>query len=152
SDLEPLPIEWLWTGRIPLGEITILDGDPGLGKSTMVLDLAARLSRGRGMPDGASVTSPSGTVVLTCEDDLERVVLPRLKEADADLIQVATVGCRDQDGVRDITISHEGLGHVAEAVRRVGARLVVIDPLVAYLPSDVNTYRDQDVRRALLPL
>ena len=54
SDVRPELVRWLWPGRIPLGKLTVVDGDPGQGKSTMMLDLAARVSRGRAMPDGAS--------------------------------------------------------------------------------------------------
>src|SRR5262249_42750622 len=57
--VKPEPVRWLWPGRIPLGMVTVLDGDPGLGKSTMLLDLAARLTRGDRMPDGSPGPKPS---------------------------------------------------------------------------------------------
>ncbi len=152
ADVQPLKVDWLWESRIPLGMLTIFDGDPGLGKSTILLDLAARLSRGDAMPDGTAGPGAAGTVILTAEDDLARVVRPRLDVAGADLNRIATVSVKDRDGEREPSVTADDLPMVEEAIRSVGGMLVIIDPLMAYLPSDVNSNRDQDVRRALVRL
>lgn len=153
SRVEPEAVEWLWEGYVPLGTLTVLDGDPGLGKSTLVLDLASRLSRGDAMPDGSDGPSAAGTVLLSAEDDLARVIRPRLDAAGADLDRVAVLRLRDAEGdLREPTLSPDDLAKVERAVREVGARLVIVDPLMAYLPQDVDAHRDQDVRRPLSAL
>ncbi len=149
SDVEPLPLEWFWPGRIPLGMMTVLDGDPGLGKSTVTLDLAARLSRGDAMPDNAPGPAAAGVVLLSAEDDLARVIRPRLEAAGADLNRIVTVRVIDAGEPRDPCITEADLAEVERRVREIGGRLVVIDPLMSHLPPEVNAHRDQDVRRAL---
>ena len=87
ADVAPSPVKWLWPGRIPLGKITVLDGDPGLGKSTLTLDLAALVTTGRPMPDGTP--GIEGTVILlSAEDDPSDTIRPRLEAAGADLSRV----------------------------------------------------------------
>lgn len=152
SQLKSEPVEWIWPGWIPAREVTIIDGDPGLGKSTLGADLAARLSRGQEMPDGSKSQGPAGTVLLTHEDDYQRVVLPRLRAAGADLDRIATVQVGDPSAPREIKITAHELKAVEAAAIEVGAKLILIDPLMAYLPGEVNMYRDHDVRRGLLPL
>lgn len=156
SDVEPETVRWLWPGRIPLGKLTILDGDPGLGKSTLTLDLAARISRGEPMPDGEdpSPDGPRGTVLLTAEDGLADTIRPRLDAAGADPEHVAalrTVAPAEEDGQARLPTVND-TEDIRAAVRTVDAALVVVDPLVAYLGGDVNSHRDQDVRKALAGL
>jgi AAA domain len=153
SEIEAQPVIWIWPGYIPAGMLTVLDGDPGLGKSTLTDDLAARVSTGRAMPDGSAGRSPAGVVLLSAEDDLARTIRPRLEAADADLDRVATVELRARDGgTRAPAINAGDLRLVEESIRTVGAGLLVLDPLVAYLPDGIDTNRDHDVRRALAAL
>jgi hypothetical protein len=150
ADVETKPVEWLWPGYIPAGMLCLLDGDPGVGKSTLADDLAARVSSGRAMPDDTGGSEPAGVVILSAEDDLARTVRPRLEAAGADLALIVTIGLRERDGgTRPPLITSRDLAMVEEAVDATGARLVVVDPLVAYLPDEINTNRDHDVRRAL---
>jgi len=153
SGVVPEPVAWLWEGYVPLGTLTVLDGDPGLGKSTLVLDLASRLSRGDAMPDGSEGPTMAGTVLLSAEDDLARVIRPRLDATGADLDRIAVVRLRDADGEpRELTLSPDDLAAIERAVHEVGALLVIVDPLMAYLPQNVDAHRDQDVRRPLSAL
>ncbi len=78
SDLEPQPVDWLWPGRLALGKLAILDGDPGLGKSLMALDLCARLSTGRPFPDDRPGSGPTNALVLSAEDNPADTITPRL--------------------------------------------------------------------------
>ncbi len=149
SMIQARPLEWLWQGYVPLGMLTLLDGDPGLGKSTVLLDLAALLSVGSPMPDGSPGLRPSGTVLMTHEDDLACVVRPRLEAAGADLERIAVVRVRTSDGEREPRIDGADLQGVAEAAKQVEARLIIFDPLMPYLPKQVDANRDQDVRSAL---
>lgn len=150
ADVEPLSIDWLWKGWLALGMLSILDGDPGQGKSTFLLELAARLSRGDRMPDGSPGPPAAGVALLSAEDDLARVIRPRLEAAGADLGRVVTLGIKTARGlVREPTISPEDVEIVESTMLDSGTKLLIIDPLVAYLTEDTNANRDQDVRRAL---
>jgi hypothetical protein len=88
ASLTPLRVEWLWPSRVPLSAVTLLDGDPGLGKSTLTIDLSARTSRGWAMPPepgGVQVAEPADVVLLSAEDDPQRTIRPRLDAAGADV-------------------------------------------------------------------
>lgn len=153
SEIASRPVDWLWRGYIPAGMLTVLDGDPGLGKSTLTDDLAARVSTGRAMPDGAAGGSPAGVVLLSAEDDLARTIRPRLEAAGADLERVATIELPHPDGGRrppDVT--RGDLERIEAAIRAIGAGLLVLDPLVAYLPDGINPNHDHAVRRVLTVL
>jgi hypothetical protein len=152
SAVRPTRVEWLWPGRIPLGKLTILDGDPGLGKSVLSLDLAARVSTGQAMPDGAPGPR-GGVVLLSAEDALDDTIRPRLDAAGADVSRVLALdSIPDGDKPRRLPELPIDGPLIGAAVRRVGALLVVVDPLTAYLGHTVNSHRDTDCRRALWPL
>jgi hypothetical protein len=153
SEIAARPLEWLWGGRIPMGMVTILDGDPGLGKSLITLDLAARVSTGWPMPDGSGQRSPRGVVILSAEDDPARTIRPRLEAVGADLDRMAMLAIREPDGtLRDPTIGVGDLRALEHAIGEVDAAMVVIDPLMAFLPDSVNANVDHGVRRVLAPL
>ena len=144
SEVTPEHVQWLWPGRLPVGKIVVLDGDPGTGKSTLALDLAAHLSTGVDWPDGTPC--PIGdTVLLSAEDGLADTVVPRLIAAGANMDRVHAL---TQIGDR---APHLGdVDALREVIRRYQARLLVVDVLMAHLPADAS--RDQAVRRVLHPL
>jgi hypothetical protein len=118
----------------------------------MTLDLAARVSAGKAFPDGTGCEA-GGVVLLSAEDGLADTIRPRLDAAGADtskILFLATVP--DEDGHDRLLSIPEDLGLIEKGIWRVGARLVVVDPLMAFLSSNTNSHRDQDVRRALAPL
>lgn len=151
--VEPEPVEWLWEERIPLGALTVLDGHPGTGKSTITMDLAARLSRGRRMPDGSRGQLGS-TLLLSAEDMLARPIRARLEAAEADLDRV--------HGLEGVTDPQHPMGRLLSlptdtrvlhrAILNTGAMLCVIDPFFSYLDGEINTGIDAEVRRAMMPL
>jgi hypothetical protein len=154
ADVQPQAVRWLWPSRIPLGKLTVLDGDPGLGKSLITLDLAARITTGRPMPDGArsDLHDPRGVVLLTAEDDLADTVRPRLDAMGADVTRIlALPTVRGAEGGEAMPTIAD-LAAIEAAVRWVDAALVIIDPLMAYIPDRRDSHRDQDVRRAMAPL
>src|SRR5262249_33269709 len=102
ADIEPQEVTWAWEGRVPLGMVTLLVGMEGLGKSTLALDLAARLSRGQ--LAGALYGRPVDVFVASTEDDRARVIVPRLRAAGADLARVHLVGLKADEKTGILTL------------------------------------------------
>ena len=148
ADVEPERIDWLWPGYLPLGKVVVIDGDPGIGKSTVCLDIAARVSTGSPMPDGSS-GSKGVVMVLSAEDGLADTIRPRLDAAQADAMRVITVTeiGAGQDA-RPVSIPGD-LPALDAIIAAHEVKLVIVDVLMAYLAGDVNAHRDQDIRRAL---
>ena len=137
-------VEWLWPDRLPLAGISLIVGDPGLGKSTLTNDVAARTSRGE-------FGEPASVLMITAEDSISAVVRPRLEAAGADLNLVRAVSAR-RDGFEQGIELPDDVPELDRLVGETEAQLVVIDPLMAHLPDRVNSWRDQSVRTALAPL
>ncbi len=158
ADVVPERVRWLWYPRIPLGKVTILDGDPDVGKSSVTIDIAARVSNGAPMPDGnrTDVEGPGGVILVSAEDGPGDTIRPRLDAAGADVKRVhllTDVDYVDDNGcLRRRLWTMQDLDVLKLLVLEHGAQLVVIDPLMAFLPSSVNSFSDQDVRGALAPL
>jgi hypothetical protein len=141
ADIKAKPINWLWQDRIPLGEITLLDGDSGSCKTTLLVDLAARITTGQEMPDGTPTCS-GGVVIVTIEDSKNKSLRPKLDAAGADVEK-----CLTPDEYISIP---KDISRLEEAVVAVKARLLVIDPISSHI--DARTTKEQEVRKALLPL
>jgi putative DNA primase/helicase len=139
---------WLWPGRIPVGKLTLIFGDPEAGKSFVSLDLAARVTRGSSFPDGAP--APQGSVVLlAAEDGLADTVRPRLDALNGDASRVLVV---QSVGARALDLGQD-LGELARVIEHEpGTQLVVIDPLSGYIGRKLDTWRDNQVRAVLEPL
>src|SRR5215208_1406771 len=147
ADVSAESVEWLWERRIPLGKITVLDGDPDNGKSVLTTDLAARVTTGRPMPYGFGKTFPqAGVVILSAEDGVGDTIRPRLDAAGGDPSKVVILGNDDPFGIP------EDLPKLSRAIKRVGAKLVIVDPIMAFLGENINSNSDKDVRSALKPL
>jgi hypothetical protein len=154
EELTPLVVGWLWYGWLPVGKLCLLDGDPGQGKSYVTLDLAARLSRGDAFPDGSpGLGRPVTTLLVSCEDGVRDTVLPRLIALGADLKHVRCYLGEMNDGqlVR-LPKLPDDLPAFEAVIRASGAKLVVIDPLMAFLAESVLSISDQSVRGVLAPL
>jgi hypothetical protein len=152
AQVQPARVRWLWPGRLPLGKLAILDGLPGVGKSLVQIDIIARVTTGRPMPDGGlpDRAEPGNVVLLTAEDDLADTVVPRLLAAGADLKRVVALrGVLEPDGTeRWATL--KDLQVLREAVLDTQAVLVAVDPLAAYISARMA--RDEEVRERLGPL
>jgi archaellum biogenesis ATPase FlaH len=157
SNVETHPIEWLWHGRIPLGKITILDGDPGMGKSLIAINIAACVSAGQIMPDGTPGIK-GGVIIIAPEDSPADTIKPRLEAIGGDPAQVLlldTVECFDAKrmGMFNYPFSlSRDLQDLEMTIKRRKAKLVILDPLMAVLGHDVSATNDQDIREVLTPL
>jgi len=154
DDIAPQQTDWLWQDYLPAGTITVIDGDPGLGKSQLTIDLAARLSRGDAMPPASApdgMYSQKGTLILNAEDDPSRTLRPRLDAAGATMKNIHLL--RHMDGFsgeqqRPVSLPLD-LAVVENVVRHFNIGLCVLDPFVAYLDGKLSMNSDADVRRCL---
>lgn len=158
SEVEPEEIQWLWPGYLAAGKLHVIDGDPNLGKSTMMNDLAARVTTGARWPDGQPGCPPAGVVMMSAEDGLHDTIRPRLDAAGADTTRVfALTGISEHDPSSGeqwerLPSLPRDSHRIRDAVEDTGASLVIVDPFMQYLGPDINPYRDSEVRRALAPL
>jgi hypothetical protein len=146
-------LRWLWAGRIAYGKVNIIEGDPGKGKSTVTLDLAARVTRGDAMPTGEEVQGPANALVITAEDGLAETIVPRLRAAGADDKRVNFLTLREDKGGKSLPFSvPEDMDRLTEALTVTHAKLVIIDPITAFLSASIQSHNDASVRKAMAPL
>jgi len=152
SDVQPTPLAWLWPGRVPWGMLSVFCGDPGVGKSSVSLDMAARVSSGRSFPDAPAVpVLPASVIVILAEDDLASTVRPRIDALGGDAGRVFSLSGVRRGASEEWFDLGRDLPVLEDEILKTGARLVVIDPLTAFLGS-VDAYRDAQVRGLLAPL
>lgn len=155
SDVEPENVTWLWPDRFPHGKLTLIVGDPGLGKSFLATDVAARLSSGTPWPDRQDEpVEPGNVIILSAEDDLADTIRPRLDAAGADPSRIhAVIGVkRVSDGGRCYFSLDADLTALEEHIVRMDARLVILDPITAFLGSRADGNSNTDIRAILGPL
>lgn len=130
SDVTAMPVNWLWEPYIAIGKITLLQGDPGCGKSTMMMNLIAELSKGGATPDGRAFGVPQRIIYQCSEDGAKDTIKPRLVSAGADCRNIAFI---DEDVYSGLTLDDE---RIREAIIEWKPRLVVIDPIQSYIGND----------------
>ena len=144
SDVELTPVEWLWKPYLPFGKLSVLQGNPGEGKTYFAMHLAAACTNGKLLPNMESM-EPFNVIYQTAEDGLGDTVKPRLIEAGADLDRVLVI----DDSEVQLTLSDE---RIEKAIIENNARLVIIDPIQAYLGADVDMNRANEVRPIFMRL
>jgi putative DNA primase/helicase len=149
SDIELETVDYLDDKLIPLRVVTLVTGVDGVGKSTLLYAKAALATRGK-LP-GAFKRTPVDVVIASSEDHPGSVILPRLIAAGSDLEHVHIVQVR-RDGFAGDMALPDDLPKLEAEVMRVGARFLIIDPLVAHLPLDVDSHKAQHVRSVMAPL
>jgi hypothetical protein len=150
ADVQPEQVDWLWYPRIPFGKLTVLDGDPGQGQSTLSLAVAAAVTTGGMLPGQALPLAASSVLLISMEDGVGDTIRPRLQAARADLERVRVITGIGSDA-RTPSVPDD-LEEIERVATEMEARLIVVDPLMAVLSGGTNAHRDQDVRRALVPL
>ncbi|MEY8321900.1 AAA family ATPase [Lachnospiraceae bacterium 46-61] len=138
EDVKCENVEWLWYPFIPYGKITIIQGDPGEGKTTLVLQIIAKLTKGDAIINGES-KEPINIIYQTAEDGLSDTIKPRLVVANADCSKVLVIDDRETP----LTMLDMRL---EKAISETGARLVVLDPIQGFLGADVDMHRANEIR------
>jgi hypothetical protein len=150
------PVDWLWQPWLARGTIAVLDGDPGVGKSSVALDLAARVTTGQPFPGETAARQPAVALVIAMEDPLDTIVKPRLEAAGADMTRVALLGGVRETGphgeVESILQIPRDLDLIVEKCQLHQPALLVVDPLFAVMGYDkrgrfIKANDDQGVRR-----
>ncbi len=138
EDVKCENVEWLWYPFIPYGKITIIQGDPGEGKTTLVLQIIAKLTKGDAIINGES-KEPINIIYQTAEDGLSDTIKPRLVAANADCSKVLVIDDRETPlTMLDVRLE--------KAISETGARLVVLDPIQGFLGADVDMHRANEIR------
>ena len=141
SEIELQEVEWLWYPYIPFGKITIIQGDPGEGKTTLGLRLAAACSNGSGFP-GMEERTPISVIYQTAEDGLGDTVKPRLMEAEANENLIFNIS----EEVDVLTLKDE---RIEAAIKTTGARLMIFDPIQGYVGEDTDINRANEIRAVM---
>lgn len=139
EDVEERKVEWLWYPYIPYGKITIIQGDPGEGKTTMVLQLAAILSNGGKLPGNDKEQPAVSVIYQTAEDGLADTVKPRLLAAGADCSRILVI----DESKQGLSMKDE---RIERALKDTKAKLLILDPIRAYLGADVDMHRANEIR------
>ena len=145
SNIAPKPVDWLWYPYIPFGKLTVIQGDPGEGKSTFVLNMVSLLTKGKPMPDGFTLGRPSVAIYQCAEDGMADTIKPRLEQAGADCSKVAYIV--DDD----IALTLED-GRIESAIKATGASVFIVDPIQAFIPPDSDMQSATKMRSILRKL
>lgn len=158
NDIKSVPISWLWESRIALGKLTMIAGDPGLGKSLLTATLAAHVSKGFPWPVDSTKPLIGDVILLSAEDDAADTIKPRLEAMDADCSRIHIIESIQETNDEDETSTHrmfsfkQDVSKLAEQLDKLpNCSLVVIDPVSAYLDS-ADSNNNSDIRGLLAPL
>ena len=140
DEIDPVSVRWLWKNYFPFGKLSLLTGDPGEGKSTFMLTIAAALTRGALLPfaEPEEQMDPITVIYQTTEDDPEDTIIPRFIKAGGDRTKLFFI----REDKKRLTFSDE---RIREAILRTGAKLLILDPVSAYI-GNVNMNAANEVR------
>ena len=153
ADIKPEPIRWLWEDRIAIGKLTLIAGDPGLGKSMLAIKLAAHLSRGLTWPVDVLPCPQGHTLYASAEDGKADVVRPRFDAAGGDPQYIQVIDAVQNENKRNSLLCLDGDLDVVDDYLEAhpGISLVIIDPLASFL-GNTDSHNNADVRAVLHPL
>lgn len=145
DEVTTVPVKWLWKPYIPLGKITIIQGDPGEGKTTLALAVAAALSCGEMLPGDTEPREPMNVIYQTAEDGLADTIKPRLEAANADCSHILVI----DESKEELSMIDE---RIEEAIRLTQTKLVILDPIQAYIGANVDMHRANEIRPVMAKL
>lgn len=146
DEIKAEKVDWLWTNRIPIGRLTLIDGDPGAGKSYLSLAVASAVSKGDSLPFDQKRKSPSNVLLMSCEDGYGDTVRPHLDQLGANVSRIAI-----PNPGRGLATTMLNASFIEQAVKIQGPALVIVDPVIAFA-GRANTDKANDVRELLSPL
>ena len=139
SEIQSQKVEWLWYPFIPYGKLTIVQGDPGDGKTTLILNIAAKLSKGEGLDSEMKLSEPMNIIYQSAEDGLADTVKPRLELAGADCERILVIDEKE----KSLSMVDERL---EKAIVQTKARMLILDPIQAYLGGGMDMNRANEAR------
>ena len=139
SEIQSQEVEWLWYPFIPYGKLTIVQGDPGDGKTTLILNIVAKLSRGDGLDSEMKLSEPMNVIYQSAEDGLADTVKPRLELAGADCERILVIDEKE----KSLSMVDERL---EKAIVQTKARMLILDPIQAYLGGGMDMNRTNEAR------
>ena len=139
SEVQSQEVSWLWYPFIPYGKLTIIQGDPGDGKTTLVLNIAAWLSKGEGLDSEMKLSEPVNVIYQSAEDGLADTVKPRLELAGADCERILVIDEKE----KSLSMVDERL---EKAIVQTKARMLILDPIQAYLGGGMDMNRANEAR------
>ena len=142
SDVKRIPVKWLWYPYIPYGKITLIQGDPGEGKSTLVMNIIAALSAGTKTPDGVDIKEPVKTIYQCSEDGIADTIKPRLEKAGAVCENIAFI----DENENPLSLSNDCF---RDAIAEFNAKVLVIDPFQAYIGEGTSMFDAGSVRKLM---
>jgi putative DNA primase/helicase len=157
SEIEIVPVEWLWLRKMALGKLSLIGGEPGLGKSQLTAAIAAAVTRGNQWPCSQDRAPLGSVVIFSAEDDPRDTIVPRLKGAGADLDRIRIVSGVKGQSDRGVGIERSfnlqiDLPLLEREIQRVGdVRLIIIDPITSYL-GRVDSHKNAEIRSVLEPV
>lgn len=156
STVKPEPIKWMIPNKIPLGKVGVFFGDPGCGKTAVLIDAISRLSKGATWMDGSrNDIGPAHSIFMSTEDDAADTIVPRAIAAGADLSKITMLDAIRMPGEKGAVVERsftlEYTSYLRDAIKQTGAKLVGIDPVSAHCGA-VDSHKNSDVRGMLAPL
>lgn len=139
TDIPEKSVKWLWYPYIPLGKITIMQGNSGIGKTMLALNIAAALSNGEPLPGDVDMREPINIIYNSAEDGLGDTIKPRLRSAGANLARINTINER----INTVTMTDE---RIENCVCELGAKLLILDPIQAYLGAKIDMNKANEIR------
>lgn len=145
ADVEAVAVKWLWKPYIPLGKITIIQGDPGEGKTTLALSIAAAFTQGENLPNEVETKVPMNVIYQTAEDGLADTIKPQLEAVNADCARVLVI----DESKEELSMTDE---RIEKAIQQTGAKLIILDPIQAYIGANVDMHRANEIRPVMSKL
>jgi len=142
NDIEVEEIRWIWYPFIAYGRLTVIQGDPGCGKTTLILAIAAAVTKGAPLPESGAIMEPLTVIFQTAEDGLGDTIKPRLLHTGADCSRVIVI----DESEKELSLSDS---RIEETLLKTGAKLFILDPIQGYLGSDVDMHRANEIRPVL---
>lgn len=153
ADLEEAPIEWLWEKRVPRGEVTIIEGDPETGKTTVASEMAACVTRGKPISRDDAPKDPGDVLLVATEDSISKAILPQLRVHGADVSRVHEMQMKTDDEGNPVPLAFpRDAQRMRESIEEFDVKLVVVSPITACFDEETNTNNDASLRRALTPV